>query len=209
MSPITKKSLFKGQYVLFGEYLEQSQLLYEKCCVLGYIFRDKLNAFLELLREGGDDKTLNEFIDQIGDPAAERLKSLKQTPKNFFDLFLESEGTKMMRQLYKVGLIKYSEWQDFPKVYNWRMRLDYALFNLNMVLLEGIGFGYRFPELTEKLTSYEFDKFEWRKYYEAGLDIGAEPPQTMVMPERQKKVLSLITPFIEQFYPDKKSTLRL
>ena len=58
----------------------------------------------------------------------------------------------MMRQLYKVGLIKYSEWQDFPKVYNWRMRLDYALFNLNMVLLEGIGFGYRFPELTEKLT---------------------------------------------------------
>ena len=75
MSPITKKSLFKGQYVLFGEYLEQSQLLYEKCCVLGYTFRDKLNAFLELLREGGDDKTLNEFIDQIGDPAAERLKS--------------------------------------------------------------------------------------------------------------------------------------
>jgi len=44
LSSVSKKGLFSGQYVVFGEYLEQTKLLFEISSDLGHLYRDNLTT---------------------------------------------------------------------------------------------------------------------------------------------------------------------
>ena len=107
-----------------------------------------------------------------------------------------------MKKMRDFGLTRFSDWVDFPKVCRLKMPIKYYFEYLDMTALEGIQLGSQHPELTEKLFSYEYDAEKWRMQYEAGLDIGPSPPETIPLSERQAGVKALIRPYIEKMRSD-------
>jgi hypothetical protein len=128
IAPVKRRGLFSGEYVLFAEYLSQAQFLYETGPVLGYIYRDRLDTFAELFSESGRQADLTNYL-ATETFVDDRLAELLDEPKNFHDLFLESEGTNLMKKMHDVGLTRFSDWLDFPKVCSLKMPIK-NLFNV-------------------------------------------------------------------------------
>jgi hypothetical protein len=184
IAPVKRKGLFSGEYVLFAEYLSQAQFLYETGAVLGYIYRDRLDAFVEVFSEPGRQADLTNYL-VTGTFVDDRLAALSGEPKCFYDLFLKSEGKKLMKKMHEFGLTRFSDWLDFPKICRLKMPIKNYFERLQITALEGIQLGSQHPELTEKLFSYEYDAVEWRLWHESGLEIGPSPPKTIPLSERQ------------------------
>ena len=206
LKPIEKKGFFSKRYVLFGEFICSAQWMYETCSILGYLYRDRFLIFLELLAEDGRQ---NDLINYISEPATDRLLKLSKEPQNFYDLFFESEVTSLMKKMHSYRLIQYSEFQDFIKIFKNKIRLDYFLTHLQLLAGEGIGFGYKYPELTEKFFESKYDEKEWKKWNDYGLDIGSKPPAKIPFTTLQSNAKALITPFVEKVRPDLLDTLGL
>ena len=205
IAPVTRKGLFSGKYILFLEYLSHAQFLYETSAVLGYVYRDRLETFAELFSEPGRQADLaNSFVTLTS--VADRLASLPDEPKNFFDLFFESEGKELLKSVLHIDLTHFS---DFPKFRRLKIPIEYCYERLyGLTALEGIQLGSQYPELTEKLFSYKSDAEKWRRAYEAGLEIGPTPPD-MPLRERQAEAKALIKPYIEKMRSDLLTKLEL
>lgn len=201
VSPVAKKGLFSGEYLLFADYLSIAQRLYETGAVLGFSYRDRLDSFAALLSEPGRQADLASFL-MTSNSAADRLAGLPDDPKNFYDLFLKPEGKKLMKNMHDVGLTQFSDWQDFPKVRRIKMPIKKYFEILQFTVMQGILLGSRHPELTEKLFSYEYDAEEWRVWYEAGSEIGPSPPKTIPLRERQTEVAAVIRPYVANMRPE-------
>ncbi|MBA3963224.1 MAG: hypothetical protein H0X40_15175 [Chthoniobacterales bacterium] len=201
IAPVTRKGLFAGRYVSFAEYLSHAQLLYELTAILGYMYRDKLEKFATLFSEPGRQADLAAFL-ATGSSVADRVAGLADEPKDVYDLFFESEGTKLMKAMQKGGATQFSDWSDLPKV--WRLKLPIKLYfeHLCMTALEGIQLGSQYPEMTERLFSYRRDPAEWSAAYQFGLDIGPSAPETVPLPERQSEAKALIRPYVERVHPN-------
>jgi hypothetical protein len=206
---VKRKGLFSGEYVLFAEYLSHAQLLYETSAVLGYIYRDRLETFAELFSEPGRQADVAKLL-VSGTSVADRLAGLPNEPKNFNDLFFTPE---LMKQARNFGLTQLPELTKSPdvsrKVFRLKIPVQVAFQHSSMTALEGIQLGTQYPELTQKLFSYKHDTEEWRFAYEAGLEIGPSPPETVPWKERQVEAMTLIKPFIEKARPDLLSKLGL
>jgi len=206
LSSITKEGLFSRQYVLFGEYLEQTQLLFEICCALGYTYRDRMETFAILFFEEGKEKNVTEVLLAA---AAERHEKYKIEHKNFFDFYLCTEGPEMMMRFHKYKILPTANWTDFHKVYKSIVENRVAILTLPMLGAEGIAFGYKYPELTEKLFSFVYDTDKWSMMFKAGLDIGSEPPKTIPLETMQIEAKNFIKPFVDRHYPELLSSLNL
>jgi hypothetical protein len=205
IAPMVKKGLFSGHYIFLFEYLSSLYSLYAIGSVLGYTYRENFTIFLQLMSEEGRQ---GDLVKVMGKPAEERLAALKREPQNIYDL-LVSEGPTLMTDLHTPGIIKYSNWEDFPKVSKFKLRPDYAVFRSQMLAAEAIGFGFQYPEITERLLSYEYDPEEWNKWYKAGLNIDPEPPKRIPLATLQAEAKALITPFVESVRPDLLAPLAL
>jgi hypothetical protein len=199
ITPAIKKGFFSGEYVFFGQYLTLANFLYETCSVLGYTFRDRLLIFLELMSEDGRQVDL---LNWISTPAIKRLSEIPTEPKSFYELFYEPEHARLMKQYHNANPTKYSDSDDFTKVYKRKMPVNAAMTNLQFAAAEGIGFGYTYPDLTEKLLSYVHDPSEWNSAYKYGLDIGPKPPEMVPLSTLVSNARTLITPFVEKVRPD-------
>ncbi len=208
LAPVKKKGLLSGQYVLFAEYLSQAQLLYETGAVLGYIYRDRLETFAELFSEPGRQADLAYFL-TTATSVADRLASLPDEPKNFYELFFKSEVGDLMSAMRNAGLTQFSGWLDFPKVSKLKMPIKYYFERLRMTALEGIQLGSQHAQFAEKLFTYEYDAEKWRFFYDLGLDIGESPPVTMPLSERQAEAKELIRAYVEEVRPDLLTKLEL
>jgi hypothetical protein len=208
IAPVKRKGLFSGEYVFFAEYLSQAQLLYEIGAVLGYTYRDRLETFAESFSEPGRQADLTNYI-ATETFVDDRLAALPDKPKNFYDLFLESEGKKLMKKMHEFGLTQFSDWLDFPKVCKLKMPIRNYFERLQTTALEGIQLGSQYSELTEKLFSYEYDAEEWHRWNKSGLEIGPTPPKTIPLSERQAGAKALIRPHIEKMRPDMLTKLEL
>jgi len=210
LSQIEKKGLFRGKYFWLGEYLGFATATYETSSVLGYTYRDKFSTLIELIAEDGG---VNNLMNYITTPATNRISELKDTPNNFYELFFEKEAIDIMKMLLSTNQIEHDNWHDFlPKNFKLKISLGFAFSKLQMTVAEGIGFGYKYPELTEKFLSYKYDestKAKWRKWFNHGLDIGAEPPENPPLQTLQLDAKKLIKPFIEMVRPDLLETLEL
>src|SRR6266568_2899728 len=106
IAPVTREGLFSGKHVLFAEYLSHAQFLYEISAVLGYIYRDRLDTFAELFSEPGRQADLANFL-ITGTVVADRLATLPDEPKNFYELFFKPE---LMKKAHNFGVTQFSEW---------------------------------------------------------------------------------------------------
>lgn len=195
LSQIERKGFFTGRYFWLGEYLSIATWMYETSSVLGYTYRDRLSKLVELMAEEGRTDDLMNFITT---PATERMSKLKKTPQNFYEFYFETEAMEFMNKLHAVE----NDWHDFLlKAFKVKMRIDVAMPNMHMAVLEGIGFGYKYPELVEKFLSYKHDADQWKKFYSYGLDIGPTPPQNLPLTSHQVEAKKILKPFIEKIRP--------
>ena len=209
IAPVKRAGLFSGEYVLFAEYLSHAQLLYETSAVLGCIYRDRLDTFAELFSEPGRQADLANFL-ITGTVVADRLAALPDDPKNFYELFFKPE---LMKKAHDFGLTQFSELLNLPKlsrkVFMVKIPIKAAFEHSYDTALEGIQFGSQRPDLAEKLFSYQHDTEKWHFAHEAGLEIGASPPETIPLRERQAEVRKLIRPYVEKIRPDLLTKLEL
>ena len=199
IAPVRKKGWFTGDYVLFGEYMPCAQFLYDTGAVLGYLFRDRLVAFVELFTEPGHQ---SDFANYISTLAASRLASLPTEPNDFMDLFLKPEAERIMKIMHSSGATKYSDWSDFAKVFKQKMPIEGIFKQLQFALVEGVSLGSHCPELTERLLLHTEDTKVWLDARSHGLDIPALPPSPKSIRERQAEAMAMIRPYVEKVRPD-------
>jgi hypothetical protein len=205
LSSITKKGLLTGQYVLFGEYLEQTQLLFEITSALGYTYRDKMQTFAILFSEEGKQQSV---IDYMSTSAIERYKTYKPQHKNWVDFFFGTEAVDITKRFQHAKILPNGDWFN-PQVYKSKIPHKVAMTILPTLSADGISFGYKYPELIEKFSSFVFNVDEWRSASKAGLDIGSEPPKIIPLPTMQKEAKDLIKPIVEKHYPELVQALNL
>ena len=56
LSPIKKRGFFSGEVVVYSNYLDASQRLFEFSCALGFNNRHEIELFAVLFSEGGERK---------------------------------------------------------------------------------------------------------------------------------------------------------
>ena len=199
LSPIKKKGLFSGEYVLFGEYLEQTQLLFESCCSLGFTYRNNIEKFAIIFFAEGKEKNVTELFSEM---AKERYKKYKPEHKNFFDFYFMTDGAEMMKKFYDYKILPTANIADFAKVYKVKVPIKITHVLLPTLCADGIAFGYKYPELVENFFSFVHDEEKWKMMYKAGLDIGSEPPKIIPLSTMQVESKEMIKPFVERHYPE-------
>ncbi len=207
LSQIEKKGLFTGRYFWLGEYLSFATATYETSSVLGFTYRDKFSTLIELIAEDGGT---NNLMNYITTPGTERISKLKTAPNNFYELFYGTEAVRFMKMLLRDNRIEIDNWLDFmQKNFKLKLPLDIAFPSLQMTVAEGIGFGYKYPDLTEKFFSFKHDESDWKKWHNSGLNIGLTPPQNLPLTTLQLNAKKLIKPFVEKVRPELLDTLGL
>ena len=203
---LTKTRLFGGPYIHFGGYLMVCSYLYENGAILGRARSDKLSTLAKMFP--ADPGKEDSFISELQNVAQERLNEYKREfekePNSFLDIFY-------LLELKRVGLdLADTDLKTLRKASGEKYSLKQAEPYIKMFGLEGIGFGSRFPELTEKL---------YRNYHES-IDMGVwskwaarlgipEKPTIISLEEQEKTVLQMVAAYASEYYPELLDSLDL
>jgi len=171
---------------------------------LGHARHDRFKILLNLLYARPPKKAeLNSLASDLFNLAQNRLdgyrSACRKEPDSFFDLFIKTE-------LSRVGLSFEMPPKSFEKAAKMKLLLKAEpgpTFLAEDFIMEGIAFGARFPELTEKMwrESSDIDLDEWHKWRERGLDI-AEQPTPMTLEETEQEVLHVVAVYVSEYYPE-------
>lgn len=196
--------MFSAEHVLLGDYMPRALFLYETGAVLGYTFRDRIATFAKAFSEPGRESQTASYL---GDQAASKLQQFVEPPNDFIDLFFKPEATRIIQLLQRAGRTTCCDWSDLAKVA--KQKLPINLETLGFAAAQGIGFGSRFPDLTEQLLTDQPDPEAWREAHSSGLDVPASPPTPKSIEQRQAEARLLITPYISAARPELLSALGL
>jgi hypothetical protein len=185
----TRKRMFSGPYVFFGDYIACGQFLFDTGAVLGYTFHEKIAVFAELFAEQGRSSDVVNYLEEL---AARRLAAHSSEPTDMMELFSQPEIERIVPEHGK-----------FTKVAKQKLPLtDSLVRNLALAAAEGIALGSQRPKLTERLLSCRIGEQEWEDARSHGLDIPASPPQMKSIRERQTEAIAIIRPYVEKVRPD-------
>lgn len=207
ITPISKKRLFGKEYIFFNEYVMRTIALWSIGATLGYIYKDKMHVLLQLMTE--DKSKIDDQIITLQKMGQMRYEEMPSTTNNFTDLIMNTELPQLMKSLYKSKLIKYENADDFLKVSKTKMPTDYALMALQPLVYQAIGFGLKYPEVTEKFMTLSVDKSEWELARKSGLDIPESPDDLDSFDQQKENVKDMIRPYIQSKRPDLISILDL
>jgi hypothetical protein len=199
IAPLTRKGWVTGEYVGLRDAMRKAQALYEAGVVLGYTFRDRFEIFVQLL---GESSSLGETLSSLALAAASQLAQVPKEPRDFFDLFFKPELTRLMAVLRDAGKAGCSEWSEFSRVADKKIPRQETLTLFRDSVWKGIGFGYRYPEVTEVLFSRPPSAETWNVVREGLPDLPTTPPPPPDVAERQAEAKALLGPYLERLRPD-------
>lgn len=184
-----------GTYA-FGRFLTAGLWLYQTGAVLGRAHRDRLETLAKMFSDyPGRER---EASDWLRDLAAKRIDNYSREPESFFDFFMTTEYEK-------AGVSWPPASPDaIKRVDNEKIPLEQAGDTLNLLGLEGIGFGARFPELTERMwkQTYEiFDLEAWDRARRYGVDV-PEEPTPLPLEQREREVLAEVAVYATEHFPE-------
>lgn len=196
-----KKPFFGKPYLPFHAYCHILSFLYEDGALLGRAKRDKLNILKKMFVIPGikpmesAQETAKGMLDQF-------RKEAGGEPHSFYD-FIEHYYLERALKPYGLTLLPRNEGEarKIRKVCEAKIPLTNAIPNIKLHLLDGIGFGSSFPDLTEEM---------FRRSYEAGMyydtsvrDKRSERPMKIyTLEEREKPVLLALAAYTSEFYPE-------
>lgn len=200
---ILKKDILGRSYVLFLPFLITGLGLYTLGAALGHARRDKfeilVNLFFDRPQERRELESLTNDLTNLAQKRLDRYRSsFGKEPDSFFDLFIRTE-------LDRAGLSFEMPPRRFEKTAKMKLPLKMEpgpTLSAEFFIMEGIAFGARFPELTEKVwkRSSEIDLDEWHEWRERGLDI-AEQPIPITLEEAEREVLRVVAVYVSEYYP--------
>ncbi|MBI4505166.1 MAG: hypothetical protein HY691_06495 [Chloroflexi bacterium] len=184
---IVEKRWFGRRRIRFGRYLMVAEWLYTSGAILGRSRREKLDILMVMFSRSGAESSVASLAQQ---EAERRLTQYNGTPDSFFDFLLATEVPGG-----KVALFR-----DFEK----DMPIEAAYPFGAMKVVEGVGFGARYPDLTEHLwrRSYEnLDTARWQDARAHGLNI-PEHPQIVRFEDREQALLLDVAGFASLHYAE-------
>jgi len=229
LKSLVKKTFIGKRYIPLATCLLLLQVEYETGAILGRARRDKLDILKKMLSIPGlnfanvikdsqeaEKKRLDEFKKEHGDepetfgdfiywPLWERATGL--TLDNLFRPSDIETRERMRKRLSKI----------IQKKLGVKVPLEEAQPRISGFLLEGLGFGSTFPELTEKMCKnvYKYEKTDeelWRISRSLGFSTpedlsrrvglptpGGRPP---TLKEQEELVLRTVAVYISQYYPE-------
>lgn len=205
-------------YIPILEYFFILPFVYEAGAILGRARRDKMGILRKILLTTSESEA---DIEEVLDGAKGRLERYKQDsgrePQTFKEFILNSEvkGTapSLADSLSKsAGEIK--EIEELLQVLDTKVSPEKVKPYIRMLMLEGIGFGSLFPELTEKMNKkfYDSRKIDWDTWIPRGVkaplalpkDIFALPgePTILSLEGQEKTLLQFVGDYAADSYPE-------
>ena len=178
VSQVIQKPFFGSPYIRFMPFLLVSQYLYEMGAIIGRARRNKLHTLVKMLAVPGKEQDFSSFLQE---EAQKRLDSYGKEPNTFFDLFITTE-------LAKIGL-KLEPSKEFRKAAEEKMPLQEAEPFIKLWGEEGIGFGSKFPDLTERMLRQQYeciDEDKWSEMRNYVTTFDDKPPQ-IAFEEREQQ----------------------
>jgi hypothetical protein len=207
INPISKKRLFGKDYIFFDGFVMRTIALYSIGATLGYTYRDKMHILLQLMT--GDKSKIGDQIIALQKMAQMRYEEMPSNTKNFSELIMNTELPQLMKSFYKSKIIAYESVDDFPKVSKKKVPTEYAFYALQPTVYQAIGFGLKYPEITEKFLSLSVDKEQWELARKSGFDIPENPDDLNSFEEQQENIKAMIKPYVHSKRPDLISMLDL
>jgi len=237
----TKSNFWGGEnyYVRLYDYFLVLSFLYESGAILGRAMRNKLNLFRKMLAisDYQEVNVYNPSMKDLQEGSEERLRRYRKRfgkePDTFQEFIFERE-LQIATGLHPNDVLEASFRRNYEavKAYNKKIpveiRWDGACMpkkkedevEIRMFMLEGIGFGSYFPELTEKLNrNYwesvrpEMDRLS--REFSKPLVPGAVPLDLLVkltilsFEEQEEGTLQMVAFWAEHYYPELLSPLGL
>lgn len=176
-----------ASHIRLGQLMTVKMWLFETGAVLGRARSAELETLAILLARPGREKDVATYLIIRAD---ELMRSCeRKEPATFFE-FHQQVGNIDLEGLLKEGM------KNVP------LRVAHMIGQSGVV--DGVGFGARYPDLTEAVyrRSYEqIDVDSWRRARAAGLDI-PEHPEKVTLEERQHEVLLEVSWFASEYYPE-------
>lgn len=195
VSRFVEKGLFGKPYVRFGRFIMAGLWVYQTGAILGRAKRECLPTLAKMFSEPGREE---EVINFLQDLAAERIESYAEDAHSFFDFFIRTE--------YKKAGLNWppSDLGALKRLDSHRMPMTEVESFTKMYVLEGVAFGAKFPELTERMwkQTYEsLDAEEWENARRHGLQI-PEQPTPVSLEEMEQQVLLSVASYASEYYPE-------
>ncbi len=196
VEPFVQTRLIGGG-VRFGRVLAAGVWLYASCAVLGRARRDHFEILAGMI---STPRSADHLYRVLSAAAAERIGYHAGQPESFFDLFMRTEYTRLglnwpPPDIETAEVIHRFNRRRLPAEQAYELAETYAL--------EGIGFGARFPELTERM---------WRRTFQPATSvaricsqasaIGVEGHWTAAtLEERERDILREVAGYAEIYNP--------
>ena len=207
-----QSDMLKG-HILFKHSPTCSQSSFESAAVIGEYCSSKKEIFVDLLGDPGKISR-SEILGVLKELWDRKLSEFGRDPKDFFDLLMESERTRILARFGDLTrAIKYNPYSVLDTYLaegNKKIpAISFLPYLSGTVLLEGFGGGLHYPELVRKL---------WRNSYEivpddAAIDYmvkyGVLSPgkrETVMQPkllkERQTQLLPIVREYVSKHFPE-------
>jgi hypothetical protein len=191
---VVKTWLFRGPYVTLGTYLALCAGLYETTALLGRAFRDRLLALEKML---GRPPQRGQLIETLKKMAKDRRARFPGHPKSFYEYFSQTELPKFSHSVSPLH-------PDSTNALKEKLPIKKIWLFIEMWTSEGFAFGALFPDLTEQMyrNAHEnIDRELWQQARTAGLSL-AESPPNVTLEDQELKMLTTVSAFAGEYYPE-------
>jgi hypothetical protein len=195
LTSVTERRWFGAPYVRFLPLLTIGVVCYQKGAVLGRALRARLERLAELFWERGHEAEVPGFLGRL---AAARLSEYGSEPESFLDFLMATEYKKLGINWFSHDPLKRrrTDMQKLP--------LQDAAPMAKQYVLEGIGFGSAFPEITERMWRQMYeeapDAHDWARARRLGV-VSSEQFHPMPLEEMEQTVLMEVAIYVSTYFP--------
>jgi hypothetical protein len=203
IQPHIRKPLFGKPRLPLANFLTVGAYLYETGAVLGWAYRDS-----QLALEGviGQPRITGQLVRLMRSKAKERMAEAKSQYDSLGQFVYETQVARVghpMDMNSTGGLQRFANW-----VKTQSLDLDAANPELQILFAEGVGYGFEFPEETQRGWRATYENHEeqehilsWREAYQDGTVHNPEPP-TQTWDERVSELKDALREYIREFMPE-------
>ena len=211
-TPFWRSNMLKG-YVLLKHSPICSQLSFESAAIIGEYYSPEKEVFVDLLGDPGKIERSG-ILNSLKELSNSKLSDFGGDPKDFSDLLMKSERTRILTHLGNVkGITEGSGdlvWDAYLKQGNMKIPAISFLSYLSFpVIVEAFGVGLHHPHLVRKLWRNSYEVISdtatvdlWVKY---GVLTDVERKAVMEpkpLKERQTQLLPIVREYVSKHFPD-------
>ena len=201
IQPLIKKPLFGKPRLPLANFLTVGGFLFETGALLGWAYRDRP---LTLERVLGQPETPGQLVLFIRSKAKERSAEGKSTDNPSIAQFVYE--TQVARLGHPMDI---SSLESMERFTDWLQKqsvdLGTANFELQTLFAEGVGYGFEFPEETQRRWKASYEKREdtisWHDAYQYGVVHTPEPPPIQTWDKRVSEVKDALRGYVATFMP--------